>query len=72
MSSWNNTSSRPPNCEVADSIRRTLERLVKPYIGELGLYELRRSDVARMLDKIADKHGPVMADRTLAHRPQGV
>ena len=50
----------------ADSIRRTLERLVKPYIGELGLYELRRSDVARMLDKIADKHGPVMADRTLA------
>ena len=50
----------------ADSIKRTLERLVKPYIGELGLYELRRSDVARMLDHVADKHGPVMADRTLA------
>jgi len=50
----------------ADSIKRTLERLVKPYIGELSLYELRRSDIARMLDKIADKHGPVMADRTLA------
>lgn len=50
----------------ADSIKRTLERLVKPHLGALGLYALRRSDVARMLDKIADEHGPVMADRTLA------
>jgi integrase len=50
----------------ADSIKRTLERLVKPHIGAIGLYALRRSDVARMLDRIADGHGPVMADRTLA------
>ena len=49
-----------------DAIKRTLERLVKPSIGSLGIYELRRSHVVKMLDAIADDSGPVMADRTLA------
>src|SRR5262249_11774752 len=38
-----------------------------PAIGKIGIYELRRSDVARMLDKIADERGLVMADQTLAY-----
>ena len=50
----------------ADTISRTFERLVKPAIGHLGVYDLRRSHVVKMLDTIADKRGPVMADRTLA------
>jgi integrase len=50
----------------ADCIKRAFEQLAKPSIGKIGVYELRRSDVARMLDKIADERGLVMADQTLA------
>jgi integrase len=42
-------------------------RLVKPEIGSIALYELKRSQVSAMLDKIEDKSGPTMADRTLAY-----
>jgi integrase len=42
-------------------------RLVKPRIGKLGIYEVRRSHVIKMLDEIEDENGPVMADRTLAY-----
>jgi integrase len=51
----------------ADHIRRVFDALAKPSIGKIGVYELRRSDVARMLDKIADERGLVMADQTLAY-----
>jgi integrase len=47
-------------------IKRAFDQLVKPSIGKIGIYELRRSDVAQMLDKVADKRGLVMADKTLA------
>src|SRR5262249_48249832 len=47
--------------------RRHVERLVKPAIGRVGIYDLRRSNVVKMLDEIADENGPVMADRTLAY-----
>jgi integrase len=43
------------------------ERLVKPCIGKLGIYEVRRSHVIKMLDEIEDTNGPVMADRALAY-----
>jgi integrase len=51
----------------ADLIRRTFDALVKPAIGRIGIHELRRSDIARMLDRIADDRGLVMADQTLAY-----
>jgi integrase len=47
-------------------VQDVIERLVKPEIGGIALSDIRRSHVAAMLDKIADKNGPVMADRTLA------
>jgi integrase len=50
----------------ADAIEGTFDRLVKPAIGKVGIYDLRRSHVVKMLDTIADGQGPVMADRTLA------
>jgi integrase len=50
-----------------DQIKATFDRLVKPAIGKTGIYDLRRSHVAAMLDDIADESGPVMADRTLAY-----
>jgi integrase len=36
-------------------------------MGKLGVYELRRSHIAEMLDRIEDEAGPVMADRTRAY-----
>ena len=48
-------------------IESAFDRLVKPRIGKLGVYELRRSHIAEMLDRIEDEAGPVMADRTRAY-----
>jgi integrase len=55
------------NLRSASEYQRTFDRLVKPAIGKVPVYELRRSDVVGMLDRIEDKNGPVMADRTLAY-----
>lgn len=55
----------------ADMIETQIERLAKPAIGALGIYEIRRSHVVDMLDNIADEHGPVMADRVLAYVRKG-
>jgi integrase len=51
----------------AYTIKGTFDRLVKPAIGKVGIYDLRRRHVIEMLDTIADENGPVMADRTLAY-----
>jgi integrase len=51
----------------AGMIEAQLERLVKPKIGKVGIYELRRSHISRMLDEIADECGPRMADLVLAY-----
>lgn len=51
----------------ANRIERMFDRLVKPVIGDTGIYALKRSAIVEMLDGIEDKHGPVAADRALAH-----
>ena len=51
----------------AGQIKSAFDRLVKPRIGKLGVYDLRRSHVAEMLDKIEDQAGPVQADRVRAY-----
>ena len=51
----------------ADEYESAFKRLVKPRIGKLGIYEVRRSHVIKMLDEIEHANGPVMADRTLAY-----
>jgi Arm DNA-binding domain len=51
----------------ADEYERAFNRLVRPAIGKLAIYDVRRSNVVEMLDKIEDQSGPVMADRTLAY-----
>jgi integrase len=43
------------------------DRLVRPEIGTRSIYDLRRADIARLLDSIEDSSGRVMADRTLAY-----
>jgi integrase len=48
-------------------IDRTFKKYVKPAIGSLSIYAVRRGDIVKLLDKIEDDGAPVMADRTLAH-----
>ena len=43
------------------------DRLVRPEIGTRSIYDLRRADIAHLLDFIEDSSGRVMADRTLAY-----
>ena len=51
----------------ADIIESAFNRLVKPRIGKIGVYELRRSHIAEMTDWIEDEAGPVMADKCRAY-----
>jgi integrase len=51
---------------TGDEMRRILERYVLPVWGDLPFAEIRRSDVARLLDGIEDKHGAWVADTVLA------
>ena len=44
-----------------------LKRLVYPQLGKMPIGAVRRTDVVRLLDKIEDENGPVMADRTLSY-----
>jgi|SRR5215211_4905559 len=49
-----------------DQRRSQLERLVYPVLGARQIDDVRRSEIVRLLDRIEDQQGPVMADRTLA------
>ena len=51
----------------ADEIESAFNRLVKPQIGKVGIYDLRRSHIAEMTDWIEDNAGPVMADKCRAY-----
>jgi integrase len=51
---------------TADQRRAMLERLVYPKLGSRPINDIRRSEIVRLLDRIEDTRGPVMADRTLA------
>jgi integrase len=48
-------------------VEGTLNRFVKPLLGNLPAYALRRKDVADMLDRVADDATPLMADQTFNH-----
>ena len=51
----------------AREMERALDRYVRPHIGKRSIHQLRRRDVAAMLDAIEDENGAVMADRALAY-----
>jgi integrase len=48
-------------------IVRAFNVYVRPRIGKIAIYDLKRRDIVEMLDAIEDENGPVMADRVLAH-----
>jgi integrase len=49
-----------------DQRKRTLARLVLPKLGARQIETIKRSEVARLLDQIADQRGPRMAGNTAA------
>jgi integrase len=49
-----------------DWYERAITRLVYPTLGERPIGDIKRSDIVRLLDRIEDDNGPVMADMTLA------
>ncbi len=53
------------NLRTAKEFERIFNKYVRPRIGSMSIYNLRRRDIVEMLDVIEDEHGPVMADRTL-------
>jgi integrase len=58
---------QPLRKRTVSAYESAFKRLVKPRIGKLSIYEVRRSHIIRMLDEIEDENGLVMADRTLAY-----
>jgi integrase len=50
-----------------DQIERAFNKYVRPRIGGKSIYDLKRSDVTSLLNEVKEEHGPVMADRVLAH-----
>jgi hypothetical protein len=47
--------------------RAVLERLVLPKLGTRQINDITRTDIARLLDRIADENGAPMADHVLAY-----
>lgn len=45
---------------------RVLDRYVRPRLGSKSIYEIRRSDVTKMLDAVESENGASMADHVLA------
>jgi integrase len=55
------------NLRTVGERQNALTRLVYPVLGTKPINEIKRSDITKLLDRIEDNNGPVMADRTLAY-----
>jgi integrase len=55
------------NLRTMEERQTQLRRLVYRRLGSRQVEDVRRSDVVKLLDRIEDENGPVMADRTLAY-----
>jgi hypothetical protein len=49
----------------AAEIRRTLNKYILPHWSDRSFVDIKRSDIAKLLDHIEDKHGPFVADAAL-------
>ena len=55
------------NLRSANTVKRSLEVYVRPRIGSLSIYDVKRRDIVSMLDAIEDDDKAVTADRVLAY-----
>ncbi len=56
-----------PALRTGEYRKAALSRLVYPHLGERPIDEVGRGEINRVLDRIADDCGPVMADHVLAY-----
>lgn len=59
--------ARKQAARSSDEKERIFEKYIKPTLGDRLVRDLKRSEIVALLDRIEDRNGPVMADRTLAH-----
>lgn len=64
-SSWLTRHVEKNKMRTAPELRRIVEKYILPYWADRDFIEIRRSDIAALLDVIEDKHGPAMADAVL-------
>jgi integrase len=57
----------PKELRRPDHYADAFDRLVKPAIGKIGIYDLRRRHIVELLDGIEDNNGAVMATRALSY-----
>ncbi len=55
------------NLRTVKDRQATFNRLIYPKLGAKQIEDIKRSDIVRLLDRIEDENGPVMADRTLGY-----
>ncbi|MEZ0061907.1 integrase [Bradyrhizobium elkanii] len=48
-------------------VEHAFDSYVRPKIGTMSIYDVKRRHISEMLDAVEKEAGPVMADRTLAH-----
>lgn len=53
--------ARKRGLKTVDTVERIFNRLIRPELGALVIYDLRRSQVATLLEEISDEAGPAMA-----------
>ncbi|MCC8935653.1 integrase arm-type DNA-binding domain-containing protein [Bradyrhizobium sp. Arg68] len=58
--------SQNTHLRSADHRTKVFERLVYPALGDKMIDKIKRSDIVKLLDEVAESRGPVMADRVLA------
>jgi integrase len=62
---WLKRHVRKNKLRSGDELERIVERYITPRIGDRPFVEIRRNDIAQLLDVIEDDHGVGMADGVL-------
>jgi integrase len=56
-----------PKLRTAAAVERALDVYVRPALGGVSIYQLKRSHIAAVLDAVETRGGPVAADHVLAY-----
>jgi integrase len=63
---WLKRHVRKNKLRSGDELERIVTKYILPHIGNRAFVEIRRTDIARLLDVIEDNHGAVTADTVLS------
>ena len=66
VANWLRRHVKPRGLRTGDELQRVLERHVLPVWADRPFADIRRSDIARLLDAVEDAHGPWVADSVLS------